>query len=136
LSEFMNALPLADLAPDFTTMKHAAGVATHTLSSPKGEYAIYIDGEGPTNLTLTLPPGDYRVTWLDIRTGATQVPPEMKNAAALHHPGGDLRPLRIRQHRVLGRGSYRAMPDRLGVAGPSQRGQRLVQQARQPAKVP
>jgi len=90
LSEFMNALPLADLAPDFTTMKHAAGVATHTLSSPKGEYAIYIDGEGPTNLTLTLPPGDYRVTWLDIRTGATQVPPEMKNAAALHHPGGDL----------------------------------------------
>jgi hypothetical protein len=90
LSEFVNALPLVDLAPDFTTVKHAGGVVTHTLSSPRGEYAIYVDGDGPTDVTLALPPGDYKVTWLDIQTGTTQVATELKNSGILHHTSGDV----------------------------------------------
>ena len=90
LSGFLNSMPLVDLAPDFTTVKHAGGVVTHTLSSTRGEYAIYLDGDGPTDLTLTLPPGDYSLYWLDVRTGATLTPTEIKNAAPLHHTGGDL----------------------------------------------
>src|SRR6266480_4841275 len=41
---------------------------------------------------------------------------------AVHHPGRDLGPFRIRQHPVLGRGADRAVPDRHVVSAPAQRG--------------
>ena len=62
LSRFLNALPLADLAPDGHTVKHATGV-----------YA----------LTLDLPTGDYAGEWIDIVTGNSQP------LAAFRHKGGD-----------------------------------------------
>ena len=59
LSEFLQKLPLEDLAPDTRTVKHAAGVFARAVSSRSGEYGVYFDGHGPTDITLELPAGEY-----------------------------------------------------------------------------
>jgi hypothetical protein len=69
LSEFLRGLPLVEMSPDFSLVKHAGGVMTHTLSSPHREYATYVDGKGPTELTLNLPNGLYDASWVDVATG-------------------------------------------------------------------
>ena len=53
------------------------------LSSSKGEYAMYVDGDGPTEITLTLPAGEYALAWVDVSSG------EVKNAIRFRHSGGD-----------------------------------------------
>jgi hypothetical protein len=63
---------LADLAPDRRTVKHAAGVYARVLATPNGAYAMYLDGDGPTAVTLDLPAGDYAGEWIDIVTGNGQ----------------------------------------------------------------
>jgi hypothetical protein len=83
LSEFLRELPLLEMAPDFDTVQHAGGVRTHMLSSHTGEYAMYVDGDGPTEITLILPPGEYSGTWVDVITGDKKDLPEFK------HLGGD-----------------------------------------------
>jgi hypothetical protein len=70
LREFLDQFSLLDLRPDTTTVKHASGVIAHALSNPGHEYGIYLDGNGPTDLTLTLPGGDYRAEWFNTKTGA------------------------------------------------------------------
>ncbi len=70
LKDFLAGLPLVDLAPDPHTVVHAAGSVPHALSSRNGVYAIYLDGDGPSRLTLKLPVGSYRGEWLDVVTGA------------------------------------------------------------------
>jgi hypothetical protein len=70
LSRFLQAFPLVNMAPDARTVLHAAGVYARALSSPGGEYAIYLDGNGPSTLRLALPAGEYTGWWFDVRTGA------------------------------------------------------------------
>ena len=70
LSEFLNGLPLVEMRPDFELVKHAGGVVVHALSSSKGEYAVYLDGNGPTTVALSLPGGKFERWWTDVRTGA------------------------------------------------------------------
>ena len=72
LREFLTKFSIVDLRPDTTTVKHATGVVAHALSNPGREYAIYLDGNGPTELTLTLSAGDYKVEWFNTKTGATE----------------------------------------------------------------
>lgn len=72
LREFLGKFSLADLRPDPTAVKHAAGVTPRVLATPTHEYAIYLDGNGPTELTLTIPPGRYTAEWLNSKTGATE----------------------------------------------------------------
>jgi hypothetical protein len=69
LSQFMRSLTLANLRPDLSSVRHAAGVVARVLSNPGKQYAIYLDGNGPTVLTLDLPGGNYTGEWLDVRTG-------------------------------------------------------------------
>ncbi len=83
LRKFLDELPLAEMAPDATTVKHAQGVFTRALSSPSGHYAIYLDGSGPSGLLLNLPQGEYSVQWTDIHTGASTAP------STLQANGGD-----------------------------------------------
>jgi hypothetical protein len=83
LSEFLRSLPLVEMHPDLTTVKHAGGVATHMLSSAKGEYAMYIDGNGPADITLNLPGGEYEISWIDVVQGGT------KGGEYFHHDGGE-----------------------------------------------
>jgi hypothetical protein len=66
LIECMHGLPLLEMSPDFHTVKHAGGVVTHLLSSPKGVYAMYVDGTGPTEITMDLPAGAYEATWVAV----------------------------------------------------------------------
>lgn len=82
LSEFLQSLPLADLAPDTRTVKHAAGVFAHVLSSPGHEYGMYFDGDGPSDVTLELPAGEYSGEWIDVRTGAVALKEDFR-----HHGG-------------------------------------------------
>lgn len=83
LSEFLQELPLVEMRPDFQFVKHAGGVMTHTLSSARGEYAMYVDGNGPTELVLTLPSGEYSVSWRDVISGGE------KNRETFQHGGGE-----------------------------------------------
>ena len=69
LSEFLRGLPLVEMSPDFLLVKHGGGVVTHTLSSPRGEFATYVDGKGPAEITLNLPAGVYEISWVDVATG-------------------------------------------------------------------
>ena len=72
LSEFLQGLPLVEMHPDAELVKHAGGVATHALSSRHGEYAIYLDGNGPSELVLNLPGGHFESWWVDVRTGVVE----------------------------------------------------------------
>ncbi len=83
LSEFLQGLPLEDLAPDTGAVKHAAGVFARVLSSPGRVYAIYFDGDGPTEVTLDLPSGSYAGEWIDVDTGV------VARAENFRHAGGD-----------------------------------------------
>lgn len=70
LSEFLQGLPLVEMHPDCNVVRHGGGVVMHALSSLKGEYAIYVDGNGPTDILLSLPGGEFERWWVDVRTGA------------------------------------------------------------------
>ena len=72
LSNFMGKLALADLTPDQHTVKHAAGAYARVLSSPGREYAMYFDGNGPVDVVLELPTGEYSGEWINTTTGETE----------------------------------------------------------------
>lgn len=83
LSEFLQKLPLEDLAPDSQTVKHAAGVYARVLSKKGRAYGIYLDGLGPSEITLDLPAGRYTDEWIDVETGGTA------RNDSFEHPGGE-----------------------------------------------
>src|SRR3984957_15462322 len=83
LQSFLQSMSLVDLQPDSNTVKHASGVVAHVLSNPGHEDAIYLDGNGATELALTLPAGDYKLEWVNTKTGATD------KAEDFHHAGGE-----------------------------------------------
>jgi len=69
LKRFLERFSLADLKPDCETVKHAAGVRARVLSDPGREYAIYLDGSGPSELMVQLPRGGYLVEWMNVESG-------------------------------------------------------------------
>jgi hypothetical protein len=69
LREFLQSFSLPELRLDTHTVVHAAGATAHVLSNPGKEYAIYLDGNGPTDLTLDLPSGNYSSEWVNVATG-------------------------------------------------------------------
>ena len=83
LRDFLNSFALVDLHPDLAVVKRASGVAAHALSNPGHEYAVYFDGNGPSEVTLDLPAGHYRAAWINVKTGARE------HAEDFQHAGGD-----------------------------------------------
>jgi hypothetical protein len=83
LAEFLMALPLVDLRPDWSVVKHAAGAKAHAISHPGYDYAIYLDGRGPTEVTLDVPSGEYSGNWVNTVTG------EVETINKFRHEGGD-----------------------------------------------
>ena len=71
LERFLAALPLEEMHPDYAVVAHAEGATAHALSSRSGIIAIYLDGNGPSRLTLRLPAGRYRGEWLNVVSGET-----------------------------------------------------------------
>ncbi len=84
LVKFLAGLPLEAMKPNDGAVTHAAGVRAHVLSSARGVYAIYLDGNGPTSLDLRLPPGRYRGEWLDTKTGETRPVVAFKASGGTH----------------------------------------------------
>jgi hypothetical protein len=75
LGRLLNSLDLTTLSRDNAVVAHADGVYAHALSTRAGDYLIYLDGDGPSTLTLQLPAGSYTAGWLDPETGqATEIP--------------------------------------------------------------
>ena len=85
LSLFLQGLPLVEMRPDFELVKHAGGVVTHALSSERGVSAVYLDGNGPTELILNLPAGEYAVWWVDVASG------NKNDGGTFKHEGGEKR---------------------------------------------
>jgi len=83
LSEFLRKLPLVDMTPDRTTVKQCGGVYERVLSSRGGEYAMYLDGNGPIELTLDLPRGGYSGEWVNTKTGS------IEKSEKFQHRGGE-----------------------------------------------
>ena len=83
LSEFLQGTLLVEMRPDFRLVEHAGGVVTHALSSGRGEYAMYLDGDGATEVSLNLPPGEYSFFWMDVVSG------EKKDGETFSHTGGE-----------------------------------------------
>jgi hypothetical protein len=79
LQRFLSALPLAEMTPDDHLVILAGGVTPHALSNSRGIYAIYLDGKGPTQLTLRLAAGSYSGEWVDALTGRTTAVPAFKS---------------------------------------------------------
>jgi hypothetical protein len=82
LIEFLRGLPILEMQPDAHTVEHASGSYARVLSTSHGDYAMYFDGSGPAEIVLTLSPGNYSLTWIDVNTGTA-------TNAAFHHAGGD-----------------------------------------------
>jgi len=82
LQRFLAALPLADMAADHETVIHADGVTAHALGSNSGKYGIYLDGDGPTKLSLHLPPGSYSGEWINTATGERIAVPAFTSSGA------------------------------------------------------
>jgi hypothetical protein len=70
LSDFLHSFDLSTLAPDPTTVKKSPGVVVRTLSAPGRQYALYVHGASPCELTLDLPKANYQAEWVSIQTGA------------------------------------------------------------------
>lgn len=83
LSQFIHSLELVSLSPDHTLVKRAPGVFTRALGAPGRQYAIYITGRSPGEITLDLPGGKYRAEWINPVTGRTDKQDEFD------HRGGD-----------------------------------------------
>lgn len=69
LRSFLDNLPLVEMIPDLHTVIHASGVRVSMLSNQNGVYAAYLDGKGPSQLTLKLLPGSYRAEWMNTESG-------------------------------------------------------------------
>ena len=69
LSRFLQQFPLAEMRPDNTAVKFAGGTHPRSLSSLNGQYAVYFDDNGPADVTLRLPGGEYFGEWLNTTTG-------------------------------------------------------------------
>jgi len=83
LSSFLQKLPLTDLAPDIHTVKTAGGTYARVLSNPGQQYAIYFDGNGPTEIVLDLPSGNYTGEWINTLSGETD------RTERFQHRGGE-----------------------------------------------
>lgn len=70
LREFLEAMPLLELKPDYQTVRHAPGAEVIALSAPGRAWAIYLTGRGGSYLMLDVPPGRYRAEWFRPADGA------------------------------------------------------------------
>lgn len=83
LKRFLEAAPLTKLRPDATTVAHAADAYAQVMSTAdRTTVLMYLEGKGPTALSLELPAGQYAAEWLD-PVGGTVVKQE-----TLRAPGG------------------------------------------------
>jgi hypothetical protein len=71
LKRFMDSIPFVSMAADYSVVTGGlpAETSAYALSRPGEIYAIYLNGGGQVGLIVDLPPGAYRVEWVDTKTG-------------------------------------------------------------------
>ena len=76
MKEFIESFGFVRMKPDNTLIKSGLPpkVSARVLSEPGKAYAIYLSGDGVTEIELALPPGKYELRWLDARHGPTEEP--------------------------------------------------------------
>lgn len=85
LKRFLDGFDFIRMRPDNGIFKGGLSedVQAWALAEEGRAYAIYVHGGDQVNLRVTLPEGNYRVEWLDTKSG------EYTPAETLTHPGGD-----------------------------------------------
>lgn len=69
LSDFIHGFDLATLRPDPGFIQRTPGVVARVLSAPGRAYALYLQGRGPTTLSVLLPPGLWTAEWVSVEDG-------------------------------------------------------------------
>jgi hypothetical protein len=82
LREFLQSLPLVHMQLDRGTVVHASGVVPRVLSWPGHTYAMYLDGKGPSAVTLKLPRGHYSGRWMNVVTGSAVAKARLSSTGA------------------------------------------------------
>jgi hypothetical protein len=83
LKDFIDSFAFVRMQPDNGVIVGLPPQArARALVEPGRQYALYLWGGSQGELTLTLPPGRYRVEWVNPRSGATD------REQTLQHPGG------------------------------------------------
>ncbi|HEV3024799.1 MAG TPA: hypothetical protein VGX76_20120, partial [Pirellulales bacterium] len=85
LKSFIESFDFIHMAPDARVVRGGVpdGATTRALSQPGKQYAVYLRGGSAATLHLALPAGQYRVEWVNTRSG------HVDKAEKLHHPGGE-----------------------------------------------
>jgi hypothetical protein len=84
LKEFLSGLDFIHMISDDGIIKGGVPekATARVLSQPGKAYAVYLHGGTRADLVLDLPPGRYRVEWVDTKTGVVEP------GQPLDHPGG------------------------------------------------
>jgi hypothetical protein len=84
LREFMESFDFVRMAPhnDLLRGRLPEQTTAHVLAEPGQQYAVYLHGAGPADVSLDLPAAEYRAEWLNILTGAAA------GEQRLSHQGG------------------------------------------------
>ncbi len=86
LREFLESFSLVNLRPDTRLVKFVTGAEAHALSDAGREYAVYFDGDGPLDATLSLPAGQFAASWIDLRDGRVQKTVSVRDGNRLTSP--------------------------------------------------
>lgn len=70
LSEFLHEFDLAKLQPDPLLVGRSPGVVVRSLSHSGRAHAIYLEGRGPTTLSLHLAKGRWSADWISVTDGS------------------------------------------------------------------
>jgi hypothetical protein len=82
LQDFMNSFQFIKMKPDNSVLKGGLPEKAHAyvLAEPGQQYAIYIFGGEQAKPTLELPPGNYKVEWLNPFSGKIEKKERLKHA--------------------------------------------------------
>jgi hypothetical protein len=74
LSRFINSFDFVRMRPDNSIIKGdlPKAVSVRALSQDGQAYAIYVNGNSLRKLSLDVPPGRYKIEWIDTKTGAVE----------------------------------------------------------------
>lgn len=70
LKDFIEGMNFVKMKPDSNIIRHAPGLFSRSLSWQGREYAIYFEGSGNVEISLSLPEGIYNLQWHDVENGS------------------------------------------------------------------
>lgn len=82
LARFLAQFDLRALQRDSNVLGFTTARRASALSNAGKEYAIYLDGSGPSELTVVLEAGAYAIEWVNVKTGVVD------GKEAFQHAGG------------------------------------------------